>query len=84
MMAVKKNSVDLSAGNMLVNGKRVLPIGLSDPPPVGTTAPDSGLPAWAEIAGAGVSFARNYNVADEPLKRPPRRPRILLPLLKPS
>ena len=38
------------------------PIGLSDPPPFDTTAPDSGLDAWAEIAGAGVNFVRNYTV----------------------
>lgn len=38
------------------------PIGLSDPPPLDTTAPDSGLDAWAEIARAGVTFVRNYTV----------------------
>lgn len=54
--------VDRSTGDLLVGGKRVFPIGLSDPPPVGSTAPASGLPAWAEIAAAGVSFLRNYTV----------------------
>ena len=38
------------------------PIGLSDPPPLDTTAPDSGLDAWAEIARAGVNVVRNYTV----------------------
>ena len=57
-----KNSIDLSTGDLLVGGKRSFPIGLSDPPPPATTAPDSGLPAWSEIAGAGVSFVRNYTV----------------------
>jgi hypothetical protein len=38
------------------------PIGLSDPPPLDTTAPASGLDAWAEIARAGVNFVRNYTV----------------------
>ena len=38
------------------------PIGLSDPPPLGTTAPDSGLDAWDEIARAGVNLVRNYTV----------------------
>jgi hypothetical protein len=38
------------------------PIGLSDPPPLDTTAPGSGLDAWAEIARAGVNFVRNYTV----------------------
>jgi hypothetical protein len=54
--------VDPSSGDLLVGGKRVFPIGLSDPPPVGSTAPNSGLPAWQEIASAGVSFVRNYTV----------------------
>jgi hypothetical protein len=40
---------------------RVFPIGLSDPPPVGSATP-SGRPAWAEIASAGVTHARNYTV----------------------
>jgi hypothetical protein len=56
------SSIDLSTGNMLIGGKPVFPIGLSDPPPVDSTALNSGLNAWAEIAGAGVSFLRNYTV----------------------
>ena len=55
-------SVDAATGCLLVGGKRVFPIGLSDPPPLGSTAPDSGLDAWAEIARAGVTFVRNYTV----------------------
>jgi hypothetical protein len=54
------SSIDLSTGNMLIGGKRVFPIGLSDPPPVDSTALNSGLNAWAEIASAGVTFVRNY------------------------
>jgi hypothetical protein len=54
--------VDPSTGDLLIGGKRVFPIGLSDPPPVATTAPNSGLPAWVEIARAGVGFVRNYTV----------------------
>jgi hypothetical protein len=54
--------VDPATGNLLVGGSRVFPIGLSDPPPVGSTAPGTGLPAWAEIARAGVNFVRNYTV----------------------
>ena len=54
------SSIDLSTGNMLIGGKPVFPIGLSDPPPLDSTALNSGLNAWAEIAGAGVSFVRNY------------------------
>ena len=36
------------------------PLGLSDAPPVDSTAPDSGLPAWQEIRRAGVTHIRNY------------------------
>lgn len=49
-------------GNLLVGGRAVFPIGLSDPPPFASTAPDSGLNAWVEIARAGVNFGRNYTV----------------------
>jgi hypothetical protein len=38
----------------------IFPLGLSDPPPRDTTAPDSGLPAWTEIRRAGVNYVRNY------------------------
>jgi hypothetical protein len=54
--------VDPATGDLLVGGKPVFPIGLSDPPPVNSTAPNSGLPAWEEIARAGVNFVRNYTV----------------------
>jgi hypothetical protein len=56
------SSVDPATGCLLIGGRRVFPIGLSDPPPLGSTAPNSGLDAWAEIARAGVSFVRNYTV----------------------
>ena len=52
-------SIDLATGNLLIAGKPVFPIGLSDPPPLGSTAP-GGLDAWAEIVSAGVSFGRSY------------------------
>jgi hypothetical protein len=58
---VTKTVVDAATGDLLVGGKRVFPIGLSDPPPVGTSAP-SGRDAWAEIAAAGVGYGRNYTV----------------------
>jgi hypothetical protein len=58
---VTKTSIDSSTGNLLVNGKRVFPIGLSDPPPLDGLTP-SGVPAWPEIASAGVSFVRNYTL----------------------
>jgi hypothetical protein len=53
--------VDPATGNLLVGGKPTFPIGLSDPPPVDSTAP-GGRPAWAEIARAGVTYVRNYTV----------------------
>jgi hypothetical protein len=59
---VTATSVDSATGNLLLGGRRVFPIGLSDPPPLQGTAPDSGLPAWAEIAAAGVGYVRNYTV----------------------
>ncbi len=55
------SSVDPATGNLLVGGEPVFPIGLSDPPPLGSTTP-SGADAWAEVASAGVRFLRNYTV----------------------
>jgi hypothetical protein len=59
---VTATSVDPATGNLLVDRKPVFPLGLSDPPPLGSTAPDSGSDAWTEIAAAGVGFVRNYTV----------------------
>jgi hypothetical protein len=58
---VSAASVQAGTGNLLVDGKRVFPLGLSDPPPVDSTAPN-GKPAWAEVASGGANFARNYTV----------------------
>ena len=57
-----RTSIDMTTGALVTGGRRVFPIGLSDPPPLNTTAPRSGLPAWEEIARAGVNFVRNYTV----------------------
>jgi hypothetical protein len=54
-------AIDPSTGNLLVAGKAVFPVGLSNPPPVGGVTPD-GSSAWAEIASAGVTHVRNYTV----------------------
>src|SRR4051812_30658367 len=54
-------AVDGATGNLLVAGRRIFPIGLSNPPPVDGVTP-TGSPAWAEIAGAGVSFVRSYPI----------------------
>jgi hypothetical protein len=51
--------VDAQTGCLLVAGKRVFPLGLSDAPPVESTAPN-GKPAWSEIASGGANFARHY------------------------
>jgi hypothetical protein len=59
---VTATSIDTTTGNLLSGGKRIFPLGLSDPPPVGSTAPGSNIDAWAEIASAGVNFVRNYTV----------------------
>jgi len=53
--------LDTRSGCLLVGGKRVFPLGLSDPPPVNSKAPN-GKPAWAEIASAGANFGRDYTV----------------------
>jgi hypothetical protein len=57
---VTRTAVDPATGALLVAGRRVFPIGLSDPPPVDSTAPGTGRPAWEEIAQGGVTFVRNY------------------------
>ena len=43
------STIDSATGNLLMGGQPVFPLGLSDPPPLGSTAP-SGRDAWAEIA----------------------------------
>ena len=53
--------VDPSTGTLRVADRPVFPLGLSDPPPLGSKAP-SGMDAWAEIGRAGVTFVRNYTV----------------------
>jgi hypothetical protein len=52
--------IDPQTGCLLLAGKRIFPLGLSDPPPVGSTAPN-GKPAWAEIASGGANFGRHYS-----------------------
>ena len=51
-------SIDGPTGSLVVNGQKVFPLGLSDPPPLGGTAP-GGNDAWAEIASAGANFIRS-------------------------
>lgn len=44
----------------VTSGKAIFPLGLSDPPPVDGKTP-AGTDAWAEIAAAGINFARHYD-----------------------
>ena len=75
-----KNAIDPSTGNLLVAGKPVFPLGLSDPPPLGSTAPNSGLDAWKEIAGEGAILLEHLGAINQAVvgKRL-RRPLIALP-----
>jgi hypothetical protein len=57
-------SIDPATGTFLRGGARVFPIVLSDPPPVGSTAPQSGIDAWDEVRNAGVNFVRDYTAWD--------------------
>ena len=50
-------SVHGPTGVLLVDGRKVFPIGLSDPPPLGALAP-SGQPALQELANAGATMIR--------------------------
>jgi hypothetical protein len=55
-----KTRIDPKTGNLVSGGKPIFPLGLSDPPPVDGKTPSGGS-AWAEIAGAGINFARHYD-----------------------
>jgi hypothetical protein len=50
--------VDASTGCLLIDGKKVFPIVLSEPPPLGATTLE-GKDAWAEVAAAGANFIRS-------------------------
>ena len=50
--------VDASTGCLLIDGRKVFPIVLSEPPPLGATTLD-GKDAWAEVAAAGANFIRS-------------------------
>src|SRR6266849_8292059 len=50
-------TIDRASGTLLIGGKRVFPIALSNPPPLGRAAP-SGREGLAELAAAGASFIR--------------------------
>jgi hypothetical protein len=51
-------SIDAQTGALVVNGHKAFPLGLSEAPPLGGTAPGSN-DAWAEIASAGANLIRS-------------------------
>jgi hypothetical protein len=55
-------TIQAQTGSLLIGGKQVFPIVLSNPPPAAGTAP-SGLNGLAEVAAAGVNFIRT-GIAD--------------------
>jgi hypothetical protein len=50
-------TIDGQTGSLVVNGRKVFPLGLSGPPLLGSIAP-GGNDAWAEIADGGANFIR--------------------------
>ncbi len=50
-------AIDKATGSLVAGGKKLFPIGLSNPPPLGAKTPD-GADALAEIAAGGISFVR--------------------------
>ena len=50
-------AIDGPTGALLIEGRKVFPIGLSNPPPLGGTAP-SGKDGLQELADAGATFVR--------------------------
>ncbi len=55
-------AVDPQTGSLTIDGAKVFPIALAQPPPVGGTTP-ANTDAWKEIASAGVNFIRTAAVA---------------------
>jgi hypothetical protein len=49
--------IDAASGSLVIGGKKVFPIGVSNPPPPGAKTPD-GNDALAELAAGGVNFLR--------------------------
>ena len=56
-MAATNVEIDKAAGVLLVDGKKLFPIGFSNPPPLGAKAP-SAKPALKELGDAGGNFIR--------------------------
>jgi hypothetical protein len=60
-------TIDSTTGCLLLDGERVFPLILSDPPPLGGKTPD-GSDAWTEIAngGLGANFIRSGRTIAKP------------------
>jgi hypothetical protein len=50
-------TVDPATGCLVIDGTRIFPVVLAQPPPVAGQTP-TGSDGWAEVAGAGVNFVR--------------------------
>src|SRR4051794_32257487 len=50
-------TIDGQTGSLVVNGQKVFPLGLSEAPPFGGTAP-GGNDAWTEVGSAGANLIR--------------------------
>lgn len=56
-MTVSRVTVDAPTGVLRIGGKKVFPLGLSNPPPLGGLTPD-GEDGLGELSSAGASFIR--------------------------
>jgi hypothetical protein len=55
-------TVDSTSGALVIDGVKVFPVVLAQPPPVGSQTP-TGSDGWSEVAGAGVNFVRTRAIA---------------------
>ena len=54
-------TIDEPTECVMIDGKKVFPLGLSNPSPLSGKTP-SGNDAWSEVAGAGANFVRSAQV----------------------
>lgn len=55
-------AVDPQTGSLTIDGAKVFPIALAQPPPVGGKTPTN-TDAWSEVANAGVNFVRTAAIS---------------------
>src|SRR2546428_12538784 len=58
VVSVSVVTIEQATGCLLIDGRPVFPIGLSEPPPLGGKTPE-GNDGWAEVASGGVNFIRS-------------------------